>query len=306
MASFKHLLVVGLILVLPGCASIETYTDPSLKTGKTGILYYPPKPYLLVTRTGAKDKPNDVQVVYLPDLSQPRFAVMRSGFGSSKLALTFSNGVLVSTSQESDPKITEAITALAGIPGAFANAAKTNAEADQIREEAGDIPKAADLLQSVATDLQAISSDPLAGTVLSPSQMANVDRVVVSINAAVTVLKNPAGPPGPADVEAVIKRLEDAKATIAGIAPSAAPGEPATTLWNKIRDAEKALDAAIAELKPKPAEQPMFSLYEILSTPAGPRLRLVREAQESGQLFVPEPVGQPAADKTADAIAPAG
>lgn len=259
-------------LSLAGCASVTTYTDPTLKT-KTGILYYPPKPYLLVARTGAKDKPNDVQVVYLPDLSKPRYAVMHGGYGFSKMGLTFSNGVLVSANQESDPKITEAITALAGIPGALANAAKTRAETANLREEAGDMPKAAGVARSVSADLVAIAADPLASTSLTPTQLATLKRLPKLLDDAATALEAPGADDKSA--EAALALLQQVKQLLTAIKPAGDPGDGAREFWNRLRTAEGNLDKAIAELKPKEKEQPTLSLYEVTMDAKGTSLREV-------------------------------
>lgn len=260
------------MLSLAACASVTTYTDPTLKT-KTGILYYPPKPYLLVTRTGAKDKPNDVQVTYLPDLSKPRYVVMHGGYGSSKMGLTFSNGVLVSANQESDPKITEAITALAGVPGALANAAKTRAETDKLREEAGDMPKAAAIARTVSADLTAIAADPLARTSLTPTQLATVKKLPKLLDNAATALEAPGADEKSA--EAALALLQQVKQMLTAIKPAGEPGDSAKEFWNRLRTAEGNLDKAIDELKPKEKELPTLSLYEVIIDANGTKLREV-------------------------------
>lgn len=266
-------LLLTMAVSLSGCATIDTYTDAAVKQGKTGILYYPPKPYLLLARTGAKDKPNDVQVVYLPDLSQPRYAVMKGGFGSSKLGLTFSNGVLVSANQESDPKITEAITALAGVPGALATASKTRAEASQIREEAGDLPKAAGIARSVANDLRTIANSAEAPTILNPSQIQAIQRMPQQLDQAAAALEQPGA--GDADASAALATLQSVKQALAAIKPAGDVSDASRSFWSRIRTAEASLDQAVAELKPKPVEPPTLSLYEVIMTREGTTLREV-------------------------------
>ena len=60
----KYGAVVGLVLLaLNGCARVAFYKDKDLKGGETGVKFYTPKPYLLIARTGAKDKPVDVSVI---------------------------------------------------------------------------------------------------------------------------------------------------------------------------------------------------------------------------------------------------
>lgn len=78
---------------LSGCAGVDFYSDPGLKK-PTGIPIYGAKPYVLVARTKAKDKPVEVSIQYLTDRSQVIYAKPRSGFGSADLKLSLSNGQL--------------------------------------------------------------------------------------------------------------------------------------------------------------------------------------------------------------------
>lgn len=262
------------ILLAAGCGHIANYTDPSLKSGKTGILYYPPKPYLLVSRTGAKDKPVEVQVVYLPDLANPRYAVMRSGYGSSKLTLAFSNGVLVSAGQETDPKITEAITALANIPGALANAAKTRAETAAIRKEGSDLPKAAKAFRTVAQDIRNVQADPRAKRALLPSQADVLKRLPQELDDVATVLERP--DTADAGLAPIIASVEGVKKKLSSIKPGSDNVSDAdASFWASIRSIEAALDTAITELKPKPEAAPTVSLYEVIMDSNGTQLREV-------------------------------
>lgn len=269
---FWGALTILVVLSTAGCGHIATYTDPALKSGKTGILYYPPKPYLLVARTGSKDKPNDVQVVYLPDLSQPRYAVMKAGYGSSKLSLSFSNGMLVSAGQETDPKITEAITALAGIPGALATAAKTRAETDAIRKEASDLPKTAKSLRTIANDIDGIAAEPLAHSALTSSQLVSLKRLPQQLRDAATVLDRP----DTTDTDPVVKTLEGVKKQVEEIKPGAESiSDTEKSFWAKLRSAERALADLIDELKPEAAPAPTLTLYEVMMDGSGTTLREV-------------------------------
>ena len=76
----------ALAMLLSGCAGFVFYTDSKLSAGnEIGIPLYPPKPYLLVANTGAKDKPTEISVIYIPDLARPIYAVPKGGFGSANL-----------------------------------------------------------------------------------------------------------------------------------------------------------------------------------------------------------------------------
>lgn len=261
------------VLALAGCGHIAIHTDAALKSGKTGILYYPPKPYVLISRTGAKDKPNEVQVIYLPDLSQPRYAVMRAGYGSSKLGLTFSNGLLVSANQETDPKITEAITALANIPGALATAAKTRAETDNLRAEASDFPAIAQVLRSLAADLEQLLGTTEAAHAFTPSDRAALQRLPAALTSAADALIRP----DLVDPAPVIQAVTAVQTQLNAIAPIAASDltDADKTQWAHLAQIKSRLASALANLKPKPAEVPTVSLYEVLMDAQGTRLREV-------------------------------
>ena len=106
---------IACAIALSGCAGLQFYSDQNLQTQETGVKFYYPKPYLLVSRTGAKDNPVQVSVIYLPDQSKPIYAKLKSGYGSADLSLAFQNGILTNIGQKTDTKIPETIAALAGM-----------------------------------------------------------------------------------------------------------------------------------------------------------------------------------------------
>ena len=98
---------------LSGCAGVSFYSDPTLQN-ETGIPIYGSKPYLLVARTGAAEKPVEVSIVYLSDPQKIIYAKPRSGFGSANLKLSLANGQLTEFGQETDTKIPDLIDSLSG------------------------------------------------------------------------------------------------------------------------------------------------------------------------------------------------
>jgi uncharacterized protein YceK len=70
--------------LMSGCASVNFYNSPDL-TGKTGLKYYNPKPYLLVESNATKDNSVKTSIVYLPDMANPGYIAIKPGFGSSEL-----------------------------------------------------------------------------------------------------------------------------------------------------------------------------------------------------------------------------
>jgi hypothetical protein len=135
------LLVLVCALALSGCARLEFYTKPNLEGPETGVKFYYSKPYLLVARTPVPAKPAtqgspatpattqvQVSIQYLPDLQNPVYAKLRSGYGSANLSLAFQNSMLTSVGQNTDTKIPETIAAATGMATAATGLRKAAAE----------------------------------------------------------------------------------------------------------------------------------------------------------------------------------
>ena len=84
----KKLTILAVLIVagflFSGCATVKIYSDAGLKN-ETGLRFYTLKPYLLVEYLAEKDKTVKTSVIYLPDLSDPQFMVLKPGVGSSEL-----------------------------------------------------------------------------------------------------------------------------------------------------------------------------------------------------------------------------
>ena len=110
-------LLTGLALYLNACAHI-TFHDPAQGQKRNiGVEYYKPKLYVLVTQTGEPGKAYKAEIITLPDVSQPRYALLHPGYGSSNLSLKLSNGILTDVGQVGDTKIPETISAVGGLSG---------------------------------------------------------------------------------------------------------------------------------------------------------------------------------------------
>lgn len=158
-ATAQHaVLAAVLALGSSGCAGVRVYSDPTLKK-ETGIRTFAPKPFLLVTRTGAEDKPIDLTVVYLPDTSNVLYIRQKAGWGSSELSVKLSNGIVTEFGTKSDSKVPESLTAMGSLLTAAAGAYKTAQEGRQIRDEAASAASRVDLdaagaaLRKVAEEL---------------------------------------------------------------------------------------------------------------------------------------------------------
>ena len=98
-----------------GCARFEIYDDAPMKGAETGFRYYTTKPYLLVVQTKKADKPIEASIVFLPDLSKPQYARAKTGMGSNKLSMNFTNSVLTSFNQETDTKVPDMLNSIGGL-----------------------------------------------------------------------------------------------------------------------------------------------------------------------------------------------
>lgn len=100
--------------LLTGCAGLQ-FTGPM---APNAFVYNAAVPFALVKT--AADCSKTVEVLMLPGKSQG--IVFRNGFGSAKLGIKLSNNMITEITQETDPKIPETITALAGAATAAAGA----------------------------------------------------------------------------------------------------------------------------------------------------------------------------------------
>ncbi|MCX6327568.1 MAG: hypothetical protein NT144_13105 [Bacteroidia bacterium] len=103
-----------LVCLLSGCASVKIYSRSDL-TGETGLKFYTVKPYLLVETNAEKDNLVKTTVVYLPDLANPQYLVLKPGIGSNELKLGFTNGSLSSYGVLTESQISETINSLAAL-----------------------------------------------------------------------------------------------------------------------------------------------------------------------------------------------
>jgi hypothetical protein len=81
------------ILFLAGCTPVKFYSNSDL-TEKSGIKYYTVKPFLLVERDLANSHVTKATVIYLPDLINPQFMVMKFALGTRKLDFKKTDGTI--------------------------------------------------------------------------------------------------------------------------------------------------------------------------------------------------------------------
>jgi hypothetical protein len=157
-------------LVITGCAGHFVVKPTTPGAAAQGFRYYLPKPYLLVTNmtvapedttaSGAKPadgaapaspgaaKPKDaaaqakapsppgsvvtVKIIWLPDTANPyTVTIAGAGIGTFKGGLQLTNGwMLTNVSEESDAKIAETVTAVAGLIGSVLSPGGAKANKD--------------------------------------------------------------------------------------------------------------------------------------------------------------------------------
>jgi hypothetical protein len=110
---FYSAVLIALAL-LPACAPVQIYSDSGM-TKKSGLKIYTSKPYLQVERNAETGSIVKVDVVYLPDLSNPQYVAIKNGPGSRKFDIKVKDGCVTSFGYTSDTKIDDYIDALSAL-----------------------------------------------------------------------------------------------------------------------------------------------------------------------------------------------
>jgi hypothetical protein len=135
----KIILLLFALTVLYSCSSVQIYSDGELKN-KTGLKYYPVKPYLLVELKSEKDNTIKTTIVYLPDMANPQFLRITPGIGSNELKMTFTNGSLASYGLASESHIPETINSMASLISKSSDAFKQFAGPEStLKQEPGEV-----------------------------------------------------------------------------------------------------------------------------------------------------------------------
>lgn len=118
---FLKTLVLLSVLEITGCSPVQFYSDSEL-THKSGLKYYTVKPYLMVEREISGNNIVKATVVYLTDLENPQYVVLKDGLGSRKVDLKLSDGAITSFGLSTDPLIAESVEALSALISKSASA----------------------------------------------------------------------------------------------------------------------------------------------------------------------------------------
>jgi hypothetical protein len=258
------------VLVLNGCATVKFYDDANL-VHRTGIKYFDPKPYLMISHK-AKDQ-TDIQVVYLPDVTSPHYAYFSPGLGTHEFTLSVSNGILSSYGQKADTKIPELITSMTGLLG---EGVKTAKEAGMFGPQAApDYSALVTEIGNIANDLSTgVSKNPLEKSEKSEGKIA---EVVKSLNDTKIILNRPVV--APEGVDTAIKKMTNAKEGLSTLTIKLPdkfdPTSPQARYNSLLETASNRIGAVLKALKPE-VPSPQFELYEINQSATGTTLRRVQ------------------------------
>lgn len=107
MRGISSLIFLSSSLALSGCAEMVVSNGFDAKS----FHFYDPVPYLLVTVSG--DCSVTSKVVAIPGAK--RSVRLRGGYGSANLSAKFSGGLITDVGQQTDSKVPETLTAVAGL-----------------------------------------------------------------------------------------------------------------------------------------------------------------------------------------------
>lgn len=267
-------LAIGASVLLGGCAGVDFYSTPDLKAGnETGIPIYSSKPYLLVSRTGNKDKPTEVTIVHLSDPSKVIYAKPKPGFGSSNLTLSLSNGQMTAFGQQVDTKIPELITSLSAMVTARGGASKAEAEASQILSGLG-TKQAAELAADVGKQVLAISKEMLGKvsdkslSALHQDELAAIKSAGQALVGAGTGLQDLTSTP--AVKQQYLDTIKAQKDALEKNVPSpSGSSSPRDAALQDVVGWVSKLGALVASTQPEKPSLATFELYEIVQDAKG-------------------------------------
>jgi len=106
---------------LSGCSPVKFYSNSGL-TESSGLKYFTVKPYLMVEKEAVSNNVVKVSVIYMPDLENPQYMVVKDGPGARKVDLKLTDGSISTLGLSTDTKIAESIEALSALISKSASA----------------------------------------------------------------------------------------------------------------------------------------------------------------------------------------
>jgi hypothetical protein len=111
---------ISVLLLMSGCAHLDF--------GEKGLTYYDPKPYLLVIAT--EDCKITAAPLVLPGTEKAVKFV--PGYGSAKLTVSLTNGMITQAGQDTDTQIPATINAIAGFGTTVAGIVKSGGKGQKV------------------------------------------------------------------------------------------------------------------------------------------------------------------------------
>jgi hypothetical protein len=212
--------------------------------------------------------------VYLPDLNSPYYAKASSGFGSAKLSMGFTDGMMTAFGQDTDTKVADLITAAGGIPTSLATAAKTRAEAAALQQQASDLPSVGGKLEQVADDMDGLLVVEEGLRVLSLYQSGELKRISGGLRKLAQDMR---APEAAAQRPALIDKAKGPRNDLRAIRPGGSDlSDDGKRVWNQVWVIQASLASVVADLEPQPAEPSTLTLYEVVIDGDGTRLEEVQ------------------------------
>jgi hypothetical protein len=115
--------VILLVSFLGGCAPVKFYSNSGL-TQSSGLKYYTVKPYLLVEKEASTNNVVKATVIYMPDLENPQYMVLRDGFGSRKVDVKLTDGTINTFGVSTEADLAKTIEAFSSVIDKSAEAVK--------------------------------------------------------------------------------------------------------------------------------------------------------------------------------------
>lgn len=263
-------------LTITSCTSVTFFEEnPDGSMRKTGVKYYTPKPYLLVTRSGEDQKTVvAVKEVFLPDLAKPQYGVHRPGWGKSNFSFKLANGTLTEFSNNFDSQGAEAVTALGGLATSYGALLKSVEEANVLKnkalqKESGGlaVPEAA---RSAITDAAInIKQSATANQQIKPNPIASVEELNTLWAKAKALDDEATAATNSTMAESVSANSKQlVKLIDSSIDSITVPSDSAQSVLGPLKIAKNKL-GSVPELiekanpTPKPTPPPIFELYEI-------------------------------------------
>jgi hypothetical protein len=249
---------------------VTFHSDAALKQ-QTGLKYYTAKPYLLIGPTGNKDAPMKAEIISLPDLEHPTYAIYHPGWGSHIFSLAVSSsGNLSSYGQTADSKGPETIAAFGSLIGSAATMTSALKAATAASAPSGPTKGAADLrsgaearspasafIQAAIDELSNISKIPPDANGLVASNIRTATALIESLKRWLT----PAPPLEQPDVEEALSKISESIKNAA--IPDATYVDAAVTINSYYDKAKKNVDLAIKVVQAGKPAKPDFKLFEI-------------------------------------------